>query len=183
MNIFIIHGAYGDHNDNWIPWLKEKLEGLKHTVITPDFPTPENQNLGNWLRAFSEYKDNIETNSIFIGHSLGAPFILNLLERINTPVKAVFFAAGFAKKLDHEIDKINATFYTEHNYEQLKKQCKSFYMLNGDDDPYVPIKVAEDLAKNLGIKINMIKGGGHLNKSSGYTEFEELWNLVKTELI
>lgn len=42
-NVLIIHGAYGNPKENWIPWLTAKLEAVRYKVDTPQFPTPENQ--------------------------------------------------------------------------------------------------------------------------------------------
>jgi len=47
-------------------------------------------------------------------------------------------------------------------------------MCHGSDDPYVPLQNAKKMSKNLGIEIDMIKQGGHLNSESGYTEFQYL---------
>jgi len=38
-NIFIIHGAYGNPDENWIPWLKTELEKLGNRVFVPKFPS------------------------------------------------------------------------------------------------------------------------------------------------
>jgi predicted alpha/beta hydrolase family esterase len=44
-NIFIIHGSYGNPDENWFPWLKKELEQEGHKVFVPKFPTPEDQSL------------------------------------------------------------------------------------------------------------------------------------------
>ena len=106
---FIIHGAYGNPNENWFPWLKKELESLDYKVISPTFPTPENQSLENWNKVFEEYKDQLDENTIMIGHSLGCPFILNVVQNTNTKIKAIYLVAGFHTQLDHPIDEINKT--------------------------------------------------------------------------
>ena len=50
--IFLIHGAYGNPNENWFPWLKKQLENKRNKVIIPTFPTPEGQTLENWNKIF-----------------------------------------------------------------------------------------------------------------------------------
>ena len=51
---FIIHGAYGNSKDNWIPWLKKQLEKQNHHVIVPAFPTPDGQSLDAWINVADE---------------------------------------------------------------------------------------------------------------------------------
>ena len=106
--IFLIHGAFGNPTENWFPWLKQKLENFNHEVIMPQFPTPENQSLENWKKVFSEYKNKIDEDTIFIGHSLAPAFLLSVLEQINLKIKGVFFISGFLKSLGNEtFDSIN----------------------------------------------------------------------------
>ena len=49
-NAIIIHGTYGNPDENWFPWLKIELEKIGYQVYVPTFPTPENQNLEAWLK-------------------------------------------------------------------------------------------------------------------------------------
>ena len=76
VNIFIIHGSYGSPEENWFPWLKSDLEKLGCRVYVPRFPTPEKQSLEKWLDVFKEYDGFVDSETIFIGHSLGPAFIL-----------------------------------------------------------------------------------------------------------
>jgi len=109
--IFLIHGAFGNSKENWFPWLKQKLEELNHEVIIPTFPTPENQSLENWNKIFVEYENQINENTIFVGHSLAPVFLLSVLERIDVTIKGSFFISGFLKLLGNEtFDSINKTF-------------------------------------------------------------------------
>lgn len=180
-NAFIIHGAYGKPTDNWLPWLKEELEKEGYTVLTPQFPTPEGQNLVNWLDIWSQYKDQCSAETIIIGHSIAVSFILRILEQLDHPIKAVFLVAGFIRNLNNsEVDGINASFYKESfNWEKIKKNCKTFVCFNSDNDPYVPLERGEEVAKNLGVKLTLVKGVGHFNTKAGYTKFPLLLEKIK----
>jgi len=187
-NLFIIHGAYGNPEENWFSWLKAELEKVGCKVFVPKFPTPENQTLQNWLKVFEEYKQYLDKDSIVVGHSLGPCFLLTILEELNHPIKAAFFVAGFTggftgKYADPAFDEINKTFTEKpFNWAKIKQNCKKFYVFQADNDPYVPMDKGEDLAKNLNTEMIMVKDAGHFNEKAGYTKFELLLQKIKQEL-
>lgn len=173
--VFIIHGAYRHPGENWFPWLKENLEKQGYKVLVPKFPTPENQTLEKWLDVFSQYEVDKET--ILIGHSLGVPFILSLLERFK--VKSCFLIAGFCTLPENQFKEGMRTFVKDFNWKQIKQNCKEFYIFQSDNDPYVPLSKAEEVAKKLGVEITTIKGAGHFNAEAGYTTFPALLQKIK----
>ena len=176
MKFFIIHGSYGNPNENWFPWLKLKLEERGQIVHIPKFPTPINQNLNNWMEVFNEYFNKIDEETIFIGHSLGPSFILSILEQITVKVKACFFIAGFLGNINNsEFDRINKTFTTkEFDWEKIKNNCNKFYIYHSNNDPYVPLEKSKDLGNKLDVDIKLIEGAGHFNSEAGYDKFELL---------
>lgn len=176
----IIHGAYGNPKENWIPWLKVKLEENRFEVIVPSFPTPEDQNLDNWLSILSLDEFGFTGYSTLIGHSIGAVFLLTVLEKIKKPVPNVILVSGFLHDLGNEtFDKINATFYKkDFDWKTIKNNAKNISVVHGENDPYVPISEAQYLAKKLGVKVKVIKNGKHLNKVAGFIEFPELLQMV-----
>jgi len=178
---FIIHGSFGSPKENWFHWLKTKLEELNYEVIVPKFPTPEGQSLENWSKIFKNYESQIDNDSIFIGHSLAPAFLLSVLERINIPIKAAFFISGFLKLLgDETFDSVNKTFIEkEFDWQRIKQNCKQFFVYHSDNDPYVPIEYANELATKLEVKLRIIKNAGHFNKEAGYTKFEKLLEDIK----
>ena len=179
-NVFIIHGAYGNPHENWFDWLKEKLEELGCKVFVPKFPTPENQTLENWLKMFGSYREYVDENTIFVAHSLGPSFVLNLLEQ-GMKIKASFFASGFTGVLnDSDLDPINKTFAEkEFDWEEIKKNCGNFLLFHADNDPFVPLSKGKNLAKNLDCGLIVIENGGHLNEEAGYNEFGLMLDRVK----
>lgn len=176
-NTFIIHGTDGNPDENWIPWLKGQLEQEGYEVVVPRFPTPEEQSLEAWMEAFEPYKQKITDETIFVGHSLGPAFILHLLEAHKA--KALVSVSGFLGELGNEhFDTLNKTFMKDFDWDTIRANTKSFAVLHGDNDPYVPVEKAQELAKHLGTKVELIPDGGHLNTSAGYTTFELLLSKV-----
>ncbi len=178
-NIFIFHGVGGFPEENWFPWLKKKLELLGHKVFIPQFPTPEEQTIDNWLHVLKNYKKYLDNEAILVGHSLGVPFALNVIEQ--NPVQGAFLVAGFVGKTGLENDEEMKTFaQREFDWTQIKNNCKFFKIYHTDNDQFLNIDKAKRISKKLDTDITLIKGGGHLNTGSGYTEFDLLYkDIVK----
>lgn len=175
----IIHGAYGTPREHWIPWMRAQLEQSGYAVHVPQFPTPEDQSLENWLAVFAEYEQYLDNDSIMIAHSIGVAFTLNVLERLNKPIKAAYLVAGFVGPLGLELDTINKTIADkEFDWEKIKANCKHFAVISSDDDPYVPLKKGQELAHRLGVDVTLIQNAGHFNARAGYTQFPELLELI-----
>jgi uncharacterized protein len=183
-NLIIIHGAYGNPQDNWIPWLKKELEKIGCKVFVPKFPTPESQSLENWMEVFEEYKKYLDEDSVLIGHSVGAAFILSVLEKLDRSVKAAFLVAGWLGKLGNPaFDKINKTFVERNfNWGMIRKNCKNFIVYGSDNDTYVPLEKEKELAGKLGVELKIVKGAGHFNDKYGYVKFDLLLENVKNLL-
>lgn len=179
MNVFIFHGTLGSPEANWFPWLKQELEKLKIEVIVPKFPTPEGQSLDNWLKAFEQYQDKVDSETVFVGHSMGPGFFLRLLERRTSPIKAAILAAPFDGFIGEEpYDTLNKTFIDHpFDWEKIRKNCLRFTVFAGDDDPYVATKFSQNMADGLGVKLKLIKGGKHLGEN--FKEFPEVLEEIK----
>ena len=172
MNFIIIHGVYANPEANWFPWLKKELENLGYEVIVPKFPTPLDQSLESWLRAIADYESKINEKTVLIGHSLGAAFILDYLERTNKKIKATILVAGFHKLLSSSYDEVNKTFVDkEFNWEKIKNSCGRFFVFASDNDKYIPLEISQELAENLNAEFKIIPNAGHINKESGYDAF------------
>ncbi len=181
-NAFIIHGAYGNPEENWITWLKQELENIGIATIVPKFPTPEGQNLENWMKAFEPFKKQLNHESIIIGHSIGVAFILRVLESIDVKIKAAFLVAGFLKGIgDAELDAMNETFYGKpFDWKKIRKNCREFVCYSSDNDPFVPLWQGQEVADGVGVEISLVKGAGHFNTKAGYTKFPLLLERIRS---
>jgi len=180
-NIFIIHGSYGNPEENWFPWLKSELEKLDCRIFVPKFPTPKNQSLENWLNVFKDYKQYLNKDSIVVGHSLGPVFLLNILENLDRPIKAAFFVSGFLDLLGNpDFDNINKSFVEKSfDWQKIKENCSKVFVFHSDNDPYIPLAQAEKLAKNLGVDVTLVKNAGHFNEKAGYYKFDLIFEKIK----
>jgi predicted alpha/beta hydrolase family esterase len=161
--------------------LKKKLEERGNSVYVPRFPTPENQSVKNWSRALEEQAPRFGENTVLIGHSCGATYLLHILEVLKTPVAKSIFVSGFIDKLgDDYFDALNETFVAhEFKWDTIKKNAGEITLFHGDNDPYVPLSAAQKLSDKLEAPLTIIKNGGHLNAEFGYTKFPEILKVLK----
>lgn len=180
---FIIHGSNGSKDAHWYPWLKKKLEESGFQVFLPQFPIHENQTLQSWLDTLKPFKGYLE-NSIIVGHSLGVPFILNILNQWDKKIQAAFLVAGFMGELEAAKHEPNIPDFAKRsfNWEKIRENCQHFYVINSDNDPYVPLEKAEELAKKLGVKVILVKWGEHFQAKSGFKTFEFLLEKIYDEI-
>ncbi|MBS3122895.1 alpha/beta hydrolase [Candidatus Woesearchaeota archaeon] len=181
-NAFIFHGTAGYPEENWFPWLKERLEALNYRVFVPQFPTPENQSLENWFKVFEKYKKYYTSDTILIGHSLGGAFLLRVLEKYNIKIKAAYIIAapiGVLPIKNYDGDKL----FIKHpfDWEKIKSHAGKFFVFHSDNDPYVCLENGEKLAKHLKTELTFIPNAGHFNAKTGYLKFDLLLDKIKQD--
>ncbi|MHB8388901.1 MAG: RBBP9/YdeN family alpha/beta hydrolase [Acidobacteriaceae bacterium] len=182
--VMIIHGTGGSPDENWFPWLTEEVRKLGHNVVTPAFQTPEGQNLTTWQAEFNAKIGALKANMVLVGHSLGAGFILNLIEGASEPVTGTFLVSGFLGKLGLErFDPPNESFVCrDFQWERIRQNAGEVHVYNSDNDPYVPLSKGKELAEKLGVELTIVHGGGHINTSAGYRSFPLLLKDLQTLL-
>ncbi len=183
-NVFIFHGTNGYPEENWFPWLKQKLEKLGCKVIVPQFPTPENQTVENWLKIFKNYEKFYDESAILVGHSLGGTFLLHVLEKYNVKIKAAFIIAapvGVLPIKNYDSDKLFLGKFL-FDWEKIKNHCRHFSVFQSDNDPYVSLGNGKELSKRLNTELIFIQNAGHFNKAAGYTKFEMLLEKIRNIL-
>lgn len=183
-NVFIFHGTGGHPQENWFPWLKAKLEAEGLKVFVPKFPTPEGQSLKAWLKVLESLRGKINQNTIIIAHSLGAIFLLRLLERLEHPIKFAVFVAGIVgvKPITNYDGDFKFSNGFEFDWTKIKQNAKNFFVYHSDNDPYTCIENGKRLAENLGVELTFVPKAGHFNSKAGYTTFEQLFGNIKNML-
>ncbi len=184
MRVFIFHCWGGDSRGCWRGWLADELRRKNVEVVAPEFPDTNNPKLGAWLaearRTVPRFNPSEEW--VLVGHSLGCPTILRLLESMKDGgkegerVKAVVLVAGFAK--DPGIAEIRSFVDRPFNWEKIRKKAGRFVVINSDNDPYVPLAEGERVAKLLNAELVVEHGAGHINEGSGFTSYPALLRLV-----
>lgn len=182
VNYLIVHGSYGNPEGNWFPWLKQQLESAGGKVFAPRFPTPDGQSLTRWRKiAEAALAHCLPRNTVLIGHSTGAIFVLRLAETTPEPFRAVYAVCPFARDLGlPEFDPLNATFINPpFDWKRTSRGARKIVCFAGNNDPYVPLACSQDIADNLDTQLIVVKKGGHLNAESGYHQFPLLLENIR----
>ncbi len=179
-NAFIIHGAFGSPEENWIPWLRANLTRQGYQVTAPAFPTPEGQTYEQWTGVMVQYVDMFTEETVLIGHSIGATFALCVLEQIDVSIAKTILVSGFLGHIGRtEFDEINHSIAgREFDWDTIRNNSKECIIIHGADDPYVSTDKARELGQLLNTEPIFIAQGGHLNTEAGYSTFNELLQLV-----
>lgn len=122
-------------------------------------------------------EQNIDDEIYLVGHSLGSTSILRYLEdvSINTVIAgSILVSTPIERTNNRDLDNF---FETEPDYQKIKKNCRLFSVIHGDNDTFVPITQAEKLANVLNCSFISIPNGGHL---SGHEMWHELPQCLDT---
>lgn len=174
--VLIAHGALGTPREHWFLWLARELKKSGYKVIAPQFPIFDHT-LTQWKTTLLK-KVRWQQEMILVGHSLGAPLLLHMLEQ--KQAKATYLVGGFCSILGNpRFDPLIQSFVVNFPWEGIRSHCPRFVVYHSDNDPYVPLEKGEELASNVGVKLTLIKGAGHFNDQSGYDTFPRLLSAIK----
>ncbi|MEM2131267.1 MAG: alpha/beta fold hydrolase [Candidatus Woesearchaeota archaeon] len=176
--VLIFHGWGSSKKDNWFPWLNKNLKKENFIVNVPNLPNSRFPKLNEWLDCAFDLEINEKT--ILVGHSLGSVLILRILENLDFKLKAVFLVSSFDVNLG--IDEIKNFVDKPFNYEKIKKNCENIYILQSDNDKYIDLKIAENLAKKINAKLIIFHNKNHLSQGTSIKNnmyaFPELKELI-----
>lgn len=177
---FIFHCSGGSPYIHWYPWLKRHLKELGVNVHAPQFPRYQEQTRENWLKTLEPLQAELN-DAILIGHSLGVPFIINILNDWNIQAKGAFLVAGFTGPLetDHGEPNVREFAEREFDWEKIRARCRQFELLASDNDQLVPLEKTKELAENVHGNLTIIPDGGHFQAQKGWVQFPELLEKIR----
>jgi predicted alpha/beta hydrolase family esterase len=177
--VFIIHGFEGSPNGGWRPWLMGELEKESIYACALSMPDPNNPIPSEWVKEIQRHVERNKKDQIYlIGHSLGVPAILRYLEgKKALKVKGIILVSGPVYKTSKKkvVDFLKKPF----DFAAIRSNVKNIEVIHGDNDKSVSLEQGEYLAKELKAPLTIIKNGGHLNGSSGWTSLPQCLEALK----
>ncbi len=191
-NIFIIHGSYGNPQENWFPWLKDELEKLGTRVFVPQFPIPKTQDsaysghsLYKWLKTFDKYRKYVNDKTIIIAHSRGCIFSYHLLPTFDTPITGLFLVAPWMRFhwYPKGWKKTDSFHKKPFMWNKIRKNAAYIEICQSTNDD-TPVSEGKEIAKKLGAKLVVVKNAGHFSASydNKFKKFPLLLENIKKRL-
>ena len=173
--VFIVNGWEGYQEEGWFPWLKKELEDTGFKVSVPQLPEPDLPQIDIWVSKLSESVGTPDSETYFVGHSIGCQTIIRYLESLTVDVQVggAVFVAGFLKRLtnledDEDVRKTAKQWLeTPVDLSKVYSRMGKSVAIFSDDDPYVPLDNQYDFKNKLGSEIIVEKGMGHFSGTTG----------------
>lgn len=185
--IYLIHGWDGSPEEPLHKWIAKKSKEKGFEIIVPKMPNPEEPEITTWVNKIKEIVNNLNKETIFIGHSIGCQAILRYLETLdNQQVGKVILIAPWMK-LDEQTIKEEGEevkevakpwMETPIDFEKIKNVCKNFICFYSDNDPYVPLSEKDFFREKLNARTILLSDKGHFDPSSGIKELPEILNFL-----
>jgi len=143
-------------------------------------PDSGNPKIEVWIPFLAEQVGIPDTDTYFVGHSVGSQTVLRYLASLPAGVRvggAVFVAPWLA--LDEEtireegpesVEIAKPWVETPIDWEKVRTHADKFFAIFSDDDPFVPIENQKFFEERLGAKNVMEHAKGHFSESDGIVE-------------
>lgn len=180
MNIFdtcvIIHGcplnaeSAVPKEKRWMNWLEKKLQEEGYNAKAPDMPQAWEPKYEDWKKIIETYP--ITHNSLLVGHSCGAAFLVRYLLDTKKKVKKLILVAP-AKIPENENDKRKELYNFELPADASRIADKIVIFTSNDFSHH--LKSLEIYKEALHPKVIHLENKGHfLIYTMGTNEFPEL---------
>lgn len=170
---YIVHRWDGNPEADWYPWLKKELVARGFEVFVPAMPDPAEPKMETWIPFLSHLVGMADTNTFFVGHSIGCQAIIRYLETLPEGVKigGAVFVAGFynLRNLETEEEERIAGPWvnTPRNDEKIKRAVNKAVAIFSDNDPYVLPENQASWKEKVGAKVIVEHNKGHFTSSDG----------------
>ncbi|HEY4509275.1 MAG TPA: alpha/beta hydrolase [Candidatus Paceibacterota bacterium] len=182
--VIVVHKWSGSPRDDWRPWLKSELEKLGYEVSVPEMPEADAPVIEKWTAKLAEVVGTPDSETYFVGHSIGCQTILRYLETINTPVGGAVFVAGWfnLENLEDEETKEIAKPWIETpiDLKKVRAVLPKSTLIISDNDPYDCFEENKKKFAEVGSKIIVLPNAGHITSEDGFLEFPEVLFALNT---
>lgn len=184
MHVLMLHGWTGSGPQHWQRWLAAELVKREVTVDFPDLPAADTPSCAEWLAVLRERMASVPPSDelVVVTHSLGSVLWFQHASSVGgrdrRADRVLLVAAPSPSSMPGE-----ATGFTPVPLDArgLRRAAGVTRMVAGEDDHYCSQTEAKLAAEALGIELDVIPGGEHLNVDAGYGSWPSVLEWVLTE--
>lgn len=134
-------------------------------------PDPEEPHIDLWVSYLSDIVGHCDSDTYFVGYSLGAQAILRYLQ-LQLPavrVGGAVFVAGFEKlsslfyQRSDAVEQLRPWLYHSIHWEAVRGRSGRFTAIFSDNDPWVPLDNMKVFDEKLYAKTIVLHKRGHFN--------------------
>ncbi len=177
VNCVIVHGIDFSRREmpvnerHWLSWLRDELIKRGIPTTNPLMPAPWEPDYEAWKEEFE--RQEVDKNTILIGHSAGGAFLVRWLGDTKEKVKKLILVAP-GKKHIMSPEVLNKNLYDFETDKDVKNCVGKIVVYISNDEPY-RVENAKIYAEELGAELIELGNKGHfLDREMGGKEFPEL---------
>ncbi|SDN51977.1 RBBP9/YdeN family alpha/beta hydrolase [Allokutzneria albata] len=169
--VLLLHGWTGSGTDHWQSWLASELPRYGVTVDHPRFPDPAHPDLDAWLPVLRHRLGTVPSDAdlVVLTHSLGGVLWLhhaaNLSGRTRRAHRVLLVAPPSVNSIHPGWNGFRSVARDSRG---VRLAASITRMVAGQGDPYSSQAESRALATELGVDLDVIPGGEHLNADSGF---------------
>ncbi len=181
--VIIVHRWEGGSHDDWRPWIKTGLENMGYEVIVPDMPDTDVPVIKKWVGKLAEVVGAPNSETYFIGHSIGCQTILRYLETVDAQVGGALFVAGWFNLENLEDERVaqiaKPWIDTPIDIQKIKTVLPKSILLISKDDPYGAFQENVDKFSQFVTHTSVFDHAGHFTESKDPAILDQFKNLVQ----
>lgn len=152
------------YQKDWKDNLQEDLGSLCD-VFQPRMPNSTNAQYSEWKKILDKIIEKLNDNIIFVGHSLGALFLVKYFSE-NYPtkkIKSLFLVA--APFDDQSVESLGSFIIDPKQINNIEKRVGSIFLYYSKDDFVVPVTEADKYKQKLpNATVRILEDRGHFKQ-------------------
>ena len=171
--VLILHGWGGSDHPHWQSELASEIAKDYGTVSFPLLDNCHFPSKNRWIRQVKKILEEFQPTTV-VCHSLANTLWFWLCqEEIITIEKLVMVSPPSLQTTEDTIK----TFFPCKVPKNI--HAKEVYLIVSDNDPWIKLDEAENMAKAIDAQYIVIENGGHINADSGFGK----WDLIEKLII
>jgi len=172
MKTLILHGWGGSDFPHWQAHLACEVARDYGTVSFPLIQHPHFPSKNRWVKQIKAILEELRPDTV-VCHSLANTLWFWLCEEGIAPAERLFMVAP------PSLNTTEATIKSFFPCPMPETLCaKEVQMFVSDNDPWITVDEAKEIAQHYDIPLEILHNAGHINADSGFGKWEKIEQLV-----